>query len=84
MLRSLYDEERSLILEDSHVDRVWATIEQMYPSYFQRLVDECQKGTSVAAATTLASKFRVKVTKSDPRPAGSVPNSVEKLIAHFV
>jgi hypothetical protein len=70
MLRSVYDEERELVLQGKHVEEVWAAIANSFKRYFDRFVEHelLTKSSAAAAIATLGSKYKVKDSKMDQGP----------------
>jgi hypothetical protein len=70
MLRSLYEEEHELVLQNKHVEEVWSAIAQSFPRYLDRFVEHSlmTKSPAASAVATLASKYKVKESKMDPAP----------------
>jgi hypothetical protein len=62
MFRSTYEQEREIVLTDSHILEVWDAIEKNFKGYFDRFVSSCQPPTDPEVlARTLGEKFKVKV-----------------------
>jgi hypothetical protein len=70
MLRSVYDEECELVLQEKHVEEVWFAIAQSFKRYFDRFVEHelLSKSSAAAAIATLGSKYKIKDSKVDPAP----------------
>jgi hypothetical protein len=71
MLRSLYDDESELVLQEEHVEKVWSAIAQSFKGYFERFINHelLEKSSAATAVATLSSKFKVKESKMDAGPA---------------